>query len=131
MPGSTQIRTMGNPTPVGIHVNSRNVAEAERFIEWSTGEAGAMILAEVGIPSAFKNDRVINTLFSRPGMPTDALSRRAFNPDSVSLEWPMHPLSGAIDAILNQEHQLIMVGESTIDAGIRRMGERAAREIRR
>jgi hypothetical protein len=42
----------------------------------------------------------------------------------------MHPLSGEINNILNQEHQLIMVGESTIDAGIRRMGERAGREIR-
>jgi len=131
MPGSTEIRTMGNVTPVGIPVNARNAEEAWRFIEWSTGEGGALILAEAGIPSAFKNDRVNNTFFNLPGMPTDALSRRAFNPDSVMTEWPMHPLSGAIDAILNQEHQLIMVGEATIDAGIRRMGERAARELGR
>jgi len=130
MPGFTEIRTMGNVTPVGIPVRARNVEEAWRFIEWSTGEAGALILAEAGIPSAFKNDRVMNTFFNLPGMPTDALSRRAFNPDSVMTEWPMHPLSGTIDSILNQEHQLILVGESTIEAGIRRMGERAAREIR-
>ena len=121
---------MGNPTPIGIPAGARNVEEAWRFIEFATGEPGALILAEMGIPSAFKNDRVLNTFFNLPGMPTDPLSRRAFNPDFVSTEWPMNPLSGAIDSILNQEHQLILVGEATIDAGIRRMGERAAREIR-
>ena len=131
MPGATEVRTMGNVTPIGIPVSARHVEEAWRFIEWSTGEGGALILAEAGIPSAFKNDMVNNTFFGLPGMPTDALSRRAFNPDSVLTEWPMHPLSGAIDAILNQEHQLIMVGESSIDEGIRRMGERAARELGR
>ena len=130
MPGATEIRTMGNVTPVGIPASARNVEEAWRYIEWSTGEAGAMILAEAGIPSAFKNDRVLNTFFNLPGMPADALSRRAFNPDSVSTEWPMHPLSGEIDSILNQEHQLILVGESSIEEGLRRMGERAARVIR-
>ena len=130
MPGTTGIRTMGNPTPVGIPVGARNEEEAWRFIEFTTGEAGALILAELGIPSAFKNDRVMNTFFNLPGMPTDSLSMRAFSPDYVSTEWPMHPLSGAIDAILNQEHQLILVGEATIDEGIRRMGERAARELR-
>ena len=131
MPGATEVRTMGNVTPVGISTRARNPEEAWRFIEWSTGEAGAMILAEVGIPSAFKNDRVTNTFFNLPGMPTDAVSRRAFNPDSVSPEWPMSPLSGVIDSILNQEHQLIMVGESTVEEGLRRMGERAGAEIRR
>ena len=131
MPGSTGgIRTMGNPTPIGIPTGARNVEEAWRFIEFATGEAGALILAELGIPSAFKNDRVNNTFFNLPGMPTDPLSRRAFNPDFVYTEWPMNPLSGAVDSILNQEHQLILVGEATIDDGIRRMGERAAREIR-
>ena len=129
MPGATEIRTMGNVTPVAIPSSARNVEEAWRFIEWSTGEAGAMILAEVGIPSAFKNDRVTSTFFNLPGMPTDALSRRAFNPDSVSPEWPMHPLTGVIDSILNQEHQLIMAGESSIDDGIRRMNERVSREL--
>jgi len=131
MPGSTEVRTMGNVTPVGISVHSRNVEEAWRFIEWSTGEAGAIILAEQGIPSAFTNARVMDTFLGLPGMPTDPLSRRAFNPDSVSTEWPMHPLSGIIDSILNEEHQLIMVGENTIEEGLRRMGERAGVEIRR
>jgi multiple sugar transport system substrate-binding protein len=131
MPGATEIRTMGNVTPVGIPIGARHVEEAWRFIEWSTGEAGAMILANVGIPSAFKNDMVTTTFFNLPGMPTDALSRRAFNPDSVSPEWPMHPLSGVIDSILNQEHQLILAGESSIDEGLRRMGERAAVELSR
>lgn len=131
MPGAREIRTMGSVTPVGIPVSAKNIDEAWRYIEWSTGEAGALILAEAGIPSAFKNDRVLNTFFNLPGMPTDSLSRRAFNPDSVSIEWPMHPLSGEIDSILNQEHQLIMVGESTIDAGLRRMGERTSRVIGR
>jgi len=131
MPGATEIRTMGNSTSVGISANSRNVEEAWRFIEFATGEAGALILAELGIPSAFSNDRVMDTFLSMPGMPTDELSRRAFNPDVVMAEWPVHPLSGVIDNILNQEHQLIMVGESSIDEGLRRMGERAGVEIRR
>jgi len=131
MPGATEVRTMGNTVPIGMSVHSRHQDEAWRFIEWASGEGGALILANVGIPSAFNNDRVRDTFLSLPGMPQDPLSRRALTPDVVSIEWPMNPITGIISTMLNEEHQLIMVGENTIDEGIRRMGERAAVELRR
>jgi len=129
MPGATEIRTMGGVTPIAIGANANHPEEALRFLEWVSGEGGALVLAEVGIPSAFMNDAVMDRFFSMPGMPTDDLSRRAFNPDFVRAEFPQHPLSGIVDSILLEEHQLIFVGDHSIEEGLRRMGERVGREL--
>ena len=129
MPGATEVRTMGGVVPVAVGANASHPEEAKRFVEWASGEGGALVLAEVGIPSAFMNDTVMDRFFSMSGMPTDDLSRRAFNPDFVRAEFPQHPLSGITDSILMEEHQLIFVGDHSIEEGLRRMGERVGREL--
>ena len=123
------ITTLGNVTPIGIGVNSNHPEEAMRFIEFATGEDGALILAEVGIPSAFSSPAVTAAFFGLDGMPQDALSMRAFNPDVVVREWPIHPLSGIAASILGEEHQLILIRDITVEEGIRRMEERVATEM--
>ena len=126
MPGATEYRTMGNVTPVGIPITASHPEEALRFIEWVTGEEGASILAGQGIPSAFMNDTVRDIFFGVPGMPLDELSQRAFNPDVVVPEWPLHPLTTAVDQILTEEHELIFVGDNTIEEGIQNMNQRVS-----
>jgi len=129
LPGATGTTTLGNVTPIGIPTSAAHPAEAMKFIEFATGEEGALILANVGIPSAFSSPAVTETFFAMPGMPLDELSMRAFNPDVVVREWPIHPLSGIASAILGEEHQLILIGDNSVADGIRRMEERVAAEI--
>ena len=40
------------------------------------------------------------------------------------METPVHPQSNEIDQILNEEHEKIMTGASTIDEGLAEMGRR-------
>ena len=127
MTAGGEIRTMGNVTPVAIPVTANHPEEALRFIEWITGEEGALILAGLGIPSAFMNDTVMDAFFAMDGMPLDDLSRAAFTPDYVRAEWPLHPLTGAVNEILGEEHELILVGANSIEEGIRSMNERVGR----
>ncbi|MCL2286520.1 MAG: extracellular solute-binding protein [Firmicutes bacterium] len=128
-PTPGQVRTMGNVTPIAIPVTARHPEEALRFVEWISGEEGALILADLGIPSAFMNDNVMDRFFAMPGMPLDDLSRRAFSPDIVVAEWPLSPLTGAVDQILSEENELIMVGANSIEDGIRNMNERVSRVL--
>jgi multiple sugar transport system substrate-binding protein len=130
-PGATGVTTLGNVTPIGIGANANNPEEAMRFIQFATGEEGALILADVGIPAAFSSPRVTDAFFSLPGMPQDELSMRAFNPDVVVREWPIHPLSGIASSILGEEHQLILIRDNTVEEGLQRMAERVGAEIER
>jgi len=130
-PGATGITTLGNVTPIGISVNAAHPEEAMMFLEFATGEEGALILADVGIPSAFSSPAVTDAFFGQPGMPLDDLSMRAFNPDVVIREWPIHPDSGIAASILDQEHQLILIGDNTVAEGLARMAERVAAETGR
>ena len=127
--GATGITTLGNVTPIGIGANAAHPEEAMRFIQFATGEEGALILASMGIPSAFSSPAITETFFGLPGMPTDELSARAFNPDVVIREWPIHPLSSIINNIMNEEHQLILIRDNTVEDGIRRMEERVAQVL--
>ncbi len=63
-------------------------------------------------------------------MPTDAISKKAFSPDKITLEMPVNKHSAAVDQILVEEHDLIMVGGSTIDKAIASMSKRVLQEMK-
>jgi multiple sugar transport system substrate-binding protein len=78
---------------------------------------------------ALQNDAVTETYFQLEGLPSDELSKKAFTPDETALEMPVSDKSAATDKILNQEHDLIMVGERSVSAGITEMGKRVKSEV--
>ena len=74
--------------------------------------------------AALQSDDDHRTRTSRStGMPTDELSKKAFAPDNVILEMPVSDNTADVDTILNEEHQLIMAGEKSVDDGHRGDGE--------
>ena len=129
--GATQVATLGNVVPIGVGVNAAHPEEAMRFIQFATGEAGALILAEIGVPAAYSSPAVTEAFFAMPGMPQDELSMRAFNPDVVVREWPIHPHSGIAASILGEEHQLILIRDNSVADGLERMRTRVASELNR
>jgi len=127
----SEIATMGMPTAFGINSNTAQGEAALKFIEFATGEEGARLIAGIGNVPAFMTDEILDIYFSVDGMPQDELTRRALNPDRVELEMQLSPQTAEIDQILNEIHELIMVGEINLEDGIRQMNERVGPVLQR
>lgn len=124
-----KVTTFGSPTAFAVNKNAAHSDEAKKFIEWAAGEEGAKAISKIGVVPALKNDAVTAEYFKLDGLPTDELSKKAFTPDETALEMPVSDKSAATDKILNQEHDLIMVGERSVADGIAEMGKRVKDEV--
>ncbi|KSU76854.1 carbohydrate ABC transporter substrate-binding protein, CUT1 family [Pseudarthrobacter enclensis] len=124
-----KVTTFGSPTAFAVNKNASHSEEARKFIEWAAGEEGAKAISKIGVVPALQNDAITAEYFKLDGMPTDELSKKAFTPDTVALEMPVSDKSAATDKVLNQEHDLIMVGERSVADGIAEMGKRVKSEV--
>ena len=61
-------------------------------------------------------------------MPTDEISKAAFNPETIAIEFPVDENGPAIDKVLQEEHELILVGDETPKEGIANMEKRVKSE---
>lgn len=113
---------ISNPTPISINKNAAHPEEAWRFVEFLCTEPGANILAGLGTLPAYQNEKTINTLVSVEGMPEGF--KEAIDVDSFVLECQMIPEAGAIDKVVSEEHDLIMLGAVSIDEGLASMAKR-------
>ena len=127
-PGSA-ITTFGSPTAFSVNKKAKNPDEAKEFVRWATGEQGATVLAKIGVSPAYRTQAILDTYFAVTGMPTDEIAKKAFQPDKVVLEMPVNEKSSDVDLILNEEHELIMTGDKTVDAGLAEMGNRVRSEV--
>lgn len=123
-----KITTFGSPTAFAINKNSKKAEAAQQFVDFATGEEGAKILAGVGVVPAYRTDAINDLYFNKEGMPTDEISKKAFNPDEIKLEFPIDKNGPAIDKILQEEHELIMTGDKKPAAGITDMEKRVKSE---
>lgn len=124
-----KVTTFGSPTAFAVNKNASHSDEAKKFITWAAGEEGAKAISKIGVVPAFQSDAVKDAYFKLDGMPTDDLSKKAFTPDETALEMPVSDKSAATDKVLNQEHDLIMVGEKSVTDGIAEMGKRVKSEV--
>ena len=124
-----KVTTFGSPTAFAVNKNASHSDEAKKFITWAAGEEGAKAISKIGVVPAFQSDAVKDAYFKLDGMPTDDLSKKAFTPDQTALEMPVSDKSAATDKVLNQEHDLIMVGEKSVPDGIAEMGKRVKSEV--
>ena len=113
---------VSNPTPIAINKNAEHPEEAWRFVEFMCTEPGANVLASLGTLPAYQNEQTINTLVNVEGMPEGF--KEAIAVDSFVLECQMTPSAGAIDKVISEEHDLIMLGAESIDDGLANMGKR-------
>jgi multiple sugar transport system substrate-binding protein len=123
------ITTDGGPTGFGINKNAKHVAAAKKFIQFAAGAEGAKAVASIGIVPAYHSDAITSQYFGLDGMPQDATSKKAFNPDVIKPDLPVSSDTAAIGNILNQEHQLIMTGSKSVDAAIAEMEKRVKTEV--
>lgn len=114
---------VSNPTPIVINKNAAHPEEAFRFLLFMCGETGADLLAGLGTMPAYQNEKTLNTLVRVDGMPEGF--KEAIAVDSFVLECQMTPQAGALDKVIQEEHDLIMLGASPIDEGLANMSRRA------
>lgn len=113
---------VSNPTPIAINKNAAHPEEAWRFVQFLCTEPGADILASSATLPAYQTEKTLNTLVSVEGMPEGF--KEAIAVDSFVLECQMTPNAGAIDKVIAEEHDLIMLGAESIDDGLANMGTR-------
>jgi multiple sugar transport system substrate-binding protein len=124
-----KVTTFGSPTAFAVNKKAKNAAAARTFVNWAAGPKGATTIAKLGLYPAYTDDAVLAAYGAVQGMPADAVAKKAVAPDQVVLEMPVSDKSSDVDAILTEEHELIMVGEKTVDAGIAEMGKRVKSEV--
>lgn len=122
------IVTFGSPTAFAINKNSKQQELAQKFLDFCSGEEGAKILAEGSVVPSYRTDEINKLYFGGEGMPTDEISEKAFDPETIRIEFPIDPNGPAIDKILQEEHELILVGDETPKVGIANMEKRVSQE---
>ncbi|NMP58171.1 ABC transporter substrate-binding protein [Enterococcus mundtii] len=123
-----EIQTFGSPTAFAINKNSKEQELAQKFLDFCSGEAGAKVLAEVGVVPSYRTDAINELYFSRNGMPNDEVSQTAFKPEKIAIEFPVDENGPAIDKILQEEHELILVGDEIPKEAIGNMEKRVKQE---
>ena len=108
---------------VAINAKSDDPDLAWEFVKFATGEEGAMALADNGIFPAASTDAINEKLAAIPGFPEDGTD--ALNITSWVLDRPIDAKMAAVRKVLEEEHDLIMIGEEDIDTGIANMNQRA------
>lgn len=122
-PGTTLGAIMG----LTIAKESKNKEEAWDFINWVSGEEGAKILAKTGNFPAISNDNIRQEISSMEGFPQDEQSMEALNVKKMYLETPYGKDLSKINEILGTYHSMIMNRECTVEEGIAKMNEEAAK----
>jgi multiple sugar transport system substrate-binding protein len=122
--------TLGTITGLSVSKNAPNKEEALKFMTWVAGPEGAKVVATTGTIPAIHTADVMNAITSMDGYPTDANSKAALETAQVYLEMPMHAQAGEIEVVLNEEHNEIMNGSKTVDAGLAAMERRVGEILR-
>lgn len=121
---SKETITYGGPAGMAVNKNAANPELAQKFVEFASGKEGALVLSKLGITTAYKNKETLNALFSIEGMPQDEESKKALTPDKDGLEYAAKASAAGITKVLGEEHDLIMVGDKSVEDGIKEMESR-------
>ena len=69
------------------------------------------------------NKTIVDIIASMDGFPTDDASKEALITSHTYLEMPANDKSSEIETVLNEQHDLIMNEEVSVDDGIAAMNE--------
>lgn len=115
--------TVGSVTPIAINAKTDVPDVAWEFVKFATGEEGAEILAENSVFPAISSDAVTEKLASIEGFPEDG--KTALEVKNFVFDRPLDAKMPSVRKVIEEEHDLIMIGEEDIDTGIANMNQRA------
>jgi multiple sugar transport system substrate-binding protein len=120
--GSIPGTTVSVLTTLGINAKSKKKDAAWKLVNYFTGEKGAMIHAKAGVSPGYRTSAILDAYTSTPGFP--AGGKVALETVKTTVELPPSPVAAAIDRTLQEEHDLIMTNQKTVDQGIKDMERR-------
>lgn len=121
------ITTFGSPTAFAVNKNAAHADAAKLFLDFAAGEEGAKAIAAIGVVPAYSSEAVTAAFTA---LPEDELSKKAYQGDkTVIIEMPVSDKTADISTILDEEHDLVMVGERSADDGIKEMQDRVKNEV--
>ena len=121
-PGST----LATITALAIPTTAKDKDLSWKFVNFVCGQEGADILASTGTIPAIMTDDIANMIASIDGYPADDTSKDALQTANLYLEMPVNDKSSEIETVLNEAHDNIMTGNTTIDEGIADMDEKVS-----
>ncbi|MGL4697894.1 ABC transporter substrate-binding protein [Enterococcus larvae] len=119
------VSTYGGPSGFAVNKGAKNPKLAKKFVSFCAGEKGAKAVAAIGMTPAYQSEDVMNVLYTLDGMPQDEESKKALNPDKNGWEMLPDPKAAEINAVINEEYDLIMVEDSPVKKGIDALNSRA------
>lgn len=115
--------TVGSTTPMGINAKSEHKDEAWEFIKFACGPEGAKFMAEAGEIPSYQDEDTLATIAAMEGMPEG--TEEALQTVSIVPDRPINPYSAEVNKMLEEEHSLIMIKDSSIDDVLTEMSERS------
>lgn len=112
--------TVGATTPICINAASPNQDLAWEFVKFVCGpEGAAAVAAQGGVPALLDND-TLKALTSVDGYPEGALE--ALQVKNMVRDRPVADKVSEVNQMLGEQHSLIVLGESDLDAVLADMG---------
>lgn len=118
--------TVGALTPVAISAYTDQPDAAWEFVKFAASEEAAEILAEQGVFTGIQTEASLNTIASAEFFPEGDSNIEALKYTHYSFDRPLDPQIEAIRTPLNEVHEMIAIGEYTIDQGIEELNKRVA-----
>ncbi len=116
--------TVGALTPIAIGANTDVPDLAWEFVKFATSEENAKTLAKNGVLTGIQTEESLDIIASADNFPTEC--KDALKYTNYVFDRPLDENIDEIRTVLDEEHDLIMIGECTIDEGIKEIQERVA-----
>ncbi|MEG0319546.1 MAG: sugar ABC transporter substrate-binding protein [Cellulosilyticaceae bacterium] len=120
--------TVGATTPVAINNASKKKDAAWEYVKFVSGPQVADMIANTGGIPAISNEEILTAVSKIEGMPEGV--NEALAVVNINLDRPISEKAGEVNKILEEEHGLIMLGETSIDDGLKAMQERVQELIK-
>jgi multiple sugar transport system substrate-binding protein len=114
--------TVSGITTLAMNKNSKKKDASWKLINFICGEKGAKIFAKYGVLPGLRTKEVLDVYTSADGFPEGG--KVALETDKTTVEIPPSKYANAIDKTLSEEHDLIMIGQNTLDQGLKNMNKR-------
>lgn len=114
-------QVIGTTFTMSINAKSKNVEHCWNYIKILCSPEGGEYVVNTGFIAGCMNDKLTEQYKNAEGMGTLG---DIFNVKQLSFEQEVHDLTSSLVNVLQEEHQMIMTGNETIDEGIANMTER-------
>lgn len=113
--------TVGSVTPLAVNAASKKQDAAWDFVKFAAGADGAEVLSKIGSLPGMSSDTTLANVAAVEGMPENL--KEALVVKNISLDRPIAAKVSEVNKMLGEQHDLIMLGESSVDDGLAEMAK--------